>query len=271
MHDLDRTQVEYESGLHELESEFHELGHEGELGHESPLHEILHEAGLHEFHEGEMHEAEFHEGEVHEAGTHELGGHESGLSEAEEMELAGELLEVSNEAELEQFLGRLVRRAWRGVRRVASGIARPLGGVLRVVARRALPIVGGALGTAVGGPLGGMIGSKLAAGAGSLFGLELEGLSAEDREFEVARRYVRFATAAARRAALAPPGVTPAAAVRSAVVAAARRYAPGLLRRLAAGIDAGGAAPAYPTTTYVGTARRGTWFRRGRRIILIGV
>ena len=67
------------------------------------------------------------------------------------------------------------------------------------------PSAGRALGTFVGGPVSGMIGGKLASAAGRMFGLELEGLSVEDREFEVARRLVRFASATTKNALSAPP------------------------------------------------------------------
>ena len=118
-------------------------------------------------------------------------------AEAEELELAAELLEIADEAELDRFLGRLIRRAGRSVR---SDAGRALGGLLKRTARKALPIVG----RAVGGRLGG----RIAPSAGRIFGLELEGLSPEDQEFETARRIVRLAdTAAANLASL--PQTTP--------------------------------------------------------------
>ena len=67
--------------------------------------------------------------------------------------------------------------------------------------------------------------------AGKVFGLELEGLSHEDREFESVRAFIRFAQELLRQLEGASPGADPRATVRSAVVRAARRRAPGLLRR----------------------------------------
>jgi hypothetical protein len=64
--------------------------------------------------------------------------------------------------------------------------------------------------------------------AGNLFELELEGLSQEDREFEAAKQFVRFASEAVKNAASAPGG-NPVAIARSALAAAAQRHAPGLL------------------------------------------
>ncbi|UTY59789.1 hypothetical protein [Massilia sp. erpn] len=65
--------------------------------------------------------------------------------------------------------------------------------------------------------------------AARLFGLELEGLSPEDKEFELALHFTRFAFDTVRNA-LAAPGDDAAARVRSGLMQSARRHAPGLLR-----------------------------------------
>ncbi len=233
MHDIDRTQLE--------------LGWETEP---SASGEFRYETypELYEETDGEMY------GEV---------GFEGPFSEAEEMELAAQLLEITDEAELDQFLGNLFKKVSGAVGRVIkSPVFRGLGGVLKGVAKKALPIAGGALGTFFGGPVGGALGSQLASGAGRIFGLELEGLSGEDQEFEVARRYVRLAGEAAKQAALAPPNVSPQQAVNAAVTAAAQQHAPGLLgpRRM----------PAPPAVGAGGRRQSGRWVRRGRTIILFG-
>ncbi len=77
------------------------------------------------------------------------------------------------------------------------------------------------------GPFGATLGSHLVAIAGSRLGLELEGLSREDQEFQIARRLVRFVEAALRGAARAAER-DPEAAARRALAAAAARLAPGL-------------------------------------------
>ena len=64
---------------------------------------------------------------------------------------------------------------------------------------------------------------------GRWFGMELEGLSPEDQDFELARRVAQWAQAAARVAGRAPHA-DPSAAARWAMAKAARRYAPGLWR-----------------------------------------
>jgi uncharacterized protein (DUF697 family) len=157
------------------------------------------------------------------------------LNETFEMELAHELLEVSNEMELNQFLGSLVKKVGGAVSGFAkSSIGKTIGKALKAVAQKALPVVGGALGTFVGGPLGTAAGSKLGSMAGNLFELELEGLSPEDQEFETARAFVRFANSAVQRGTAAAqnqrPGVPPSVAARKALTGAAMQHAPGLLR-----------------------------------------
>ena len=189
------------------------------------------------------------------------------------MELAAEFLEVANEQELDQFLGKMIRRVSRKVGRlVKSPLGRALGGLLKPLAKAALPLAGRVLGSVVGGPLGGMAGGQLANVAGRMFGLELEGLSGEDREFEVARRFVRFGSRAAGTAMAAPPTVNPATAARTAIRATSRTFAPGLLTAGAMPGAARGPAPASFYAPAAGSSRRqGTWIRRGRRILLLGV
>jgi hypothetical protein len=190
---------------------------------------------------------------------------EGPIAEVDEMELAGELLEISDEAELDQFLGKLFGKVAKGARGfLRSSTGKALGGILKGAAKAALPIAGGALGTFVGGPIGASLGSSLASQAGSMFGLELEGLSPEDQEFEVARQFVRFAADAAQKAAAQPgQNSSPQAAATTAAVAAARQFAPGLLRNGATGQNTG--------TRHAAGGQSGRWIRRGRKIVLLGV
>jgi hypothetical protein len=185
------------------------------------------------------------------------------FSEADEMELAAELLEVRDEQELERFLGDLVRRAGRAVGGlIRSPIGQSIGGALKGVARGALPIAGGALGTFFGGPLGTMIGSGLASAAGRALGLELETLAQEDREFEGAKQFVRLAAETVKNAAQATPGATPQAVAQSAVTQAVQSLAPGLLQ--------GGAALPSRSVSAPSQGNSGRWIRRGSRIVLLG-
>lgn len=114
---------------------------------------------------------------------------ESPFNETEEMELAAELLTVQNEDELEQFLGKLFKKAGGFLK---SGVGRQLTGALKGIARKALPALGAAAGNFLLPGIGGAMGGKLASAAGSMLGLELEGLSYEDQEFEIAKQIVRL-------------------------------------------------------------------------------
>ena len=117
-----------------------------------------------------------------------------------ELALAAELLAASNEEELNYFLGKLLGGIGRTFKKVASsGIGRTIGGLVKTVAKAALPMVGGAVGSLI--PIPG-VGTALGAAAGNALGgalgLEGEGLSNEDRDFEVARRIVRIGIEGAR-------------------------------------------------------------------------
>jgi hypothetical protein len=144
------------------------------------------------------------------------------------VELAAELLDVISEPELERFLSRLVAEtALDAGGHVSRDTGRALVTVLRRTAERTLPTLTTALGdvgpTAAAGP-------SAAETAARVYGVEPEGMSAEDRDYEIARQFLRFAQAATVRAARAAAAPAPAAAVIDAAVAAAgREFAPGLL------------------------------------------
>jgi uncharacterized protein (DUF697 family) len=235
------------------------------------------EFGETEYGETEYGETEYGETEYgHETGEFHETEAESPLNEMQEVELATELLEITNEQELEQFLGGLIKGVGGFMK---SGAGRALGGILKKVAKTALPVVGGALGSFVAPGVGTAIGSKLGSMASNLFEVELEGADREQAEFEIARRYVRFATAAARNASLAPTSLPPQVIANRAVAAAARRYAPGLVRgRGRRGPGSGGGYGAYGDTDYGNGggyeqqgARSGRWVRRGRKVVLYGL
>ena len=223
-----------------------------------------------EYQPGEYQAGEY-QGEYGQAFEGGFGGGYSGESpfnETEEMELAAELLAVNSEAELEQFIGNLFRRASKAVGGfMRSPVGQQLGGIVKGAAKQALPMLGSALGNLVVPGLGGAIGGKLGSAAGNLLGLELEGLSQEDQEFEAAKQIVRFAGAAAGNAAQAPAAAPPQQAAQTAAVAAAQQFAPGLLRP-ASGAPAGAAANG--TRRVCVHAKKGTWVRRGNAIVLYG-
>jgi len=185
------------------------------------------------------------------------------FSETELLELTAELLEVRDEAELDRFLGDFIKKAGRAIGKVVrSPVGQAIGGILKGAAKQVLPIAGTALGGLVGGPIGAKIGSGLASVAGKALGLEVGELSQEDREFEGAKQFVKFAGETVKNAVSAPSGTDPRTAANTAAVAAARQYAPGLLQ------SAPGAAPT-PSTAPTGRGRTGRWIRRGRNIIIV--
>jgi hypothetical protein len=195
------------------------------------------------------------------------------FSEAEEVELTAELLGVSNEQDMEQFLGSLISKAGKAIGGfVKSPIGKAIGGVLKSAAKVALPMATGALGTFLGGPVGTMIGSSLGSMAGKALGLELEGLSPEDRDFEVSRQFVRFAGDTVKNALQAPCNADPAAVAKAAATEAARVHAPGLLSSVPAATAAARIqTPGLSNSIPAAAKERGRWIRRDGAIILYGV
>jgi hypothetical protein len=207
------------------------------------------------------------ESDAFETGEFEFEGEtdlESPFEEFEEMEYAAELLSIQSEDELDQFLGKLIKRAGRGLSKVGK-VFRPLGGVLKGLAKKALPFVGGALGSFIPIPgVGTAVGSALGSAVSNALEAEFEGLDPEDQEFEMAKRFVRVAGAAVKQAASPSSDADPQTAVKSAVIAAARQHVPSLGNVMPNG--AGRSSARVP-----GTRRSGRWIRRGRKILLLGV
>ena len=194
---------------------------------------------------------------------------ESPFNEEEEMALASELLGISEEAELDQFLGKLLKKAWRGVKKVSSvagQAAKPLIGALKPLAKQALPMLGGALGTFVAPGAGTAIGSALGSAVGNALEMEFEGMSSDEMEFETARRVVRIAGNAAQHIARggANSGGNLTALIRAALTKAVREQIPNLAT------DGEMETAARPAGRG-GSQRSGRWIRRGNKIVLLGV
>ena len=149
--------------------------------------------------------------------------------ETGEMELAAELFEVTSEAELEEFLGKLINRASRAAGSVIPSSAKQaIGGVLKGAARQVLPaIISAARGNFTRHPAAGA-GNLAAIAAGRLFGLELEGLSGEDQEFEVARSFASFAGNTVKNLTRSPDSRNPQSAARLAQLLRPRSMLRGL-------------------------------------------
>lgn len=184
----------------------------------------------------------------------ETDGADGVFDEIEQSELASELLGTRDDEELENFLGDLIKKAAKKLRPLSSAVGRQVGGLLKGAAKQALPSLAQLAGGAIGGPIGAGLASQAGPLLSSVFGMELEGLSGEDQEFEAAKQFVRMAGAALENAANTSPGVAPGQVAQQAVVEAARQYAPGLVRR-----------PGRQR------AQRGTWYRQGNRIVIVGV
>ena len=146
-----------------------------------------------------------------------------------EMELAQELLEITNEAELEEFLGELVRRVARGASTfMRSGVGKAVGGVLRNVAKTALPMVGSALGSLVApgsAPRSAASSARWPSKPARGRGARVDGRGGGGARGRAPLRALGGRDRAQRHACAArrPPRLV----ARSAAVASARRYAPG--------------------------------------------
>jgi hypothetical protein len=193
-----------------------------------------------------------HEGIFGEAGAE--------LSETQELALASEFLEIASEEELEQFLGDLWNRTKAAASQVYNSSAvQSAIPALKAAGRGFLPIAAGKLSDRYFPGSGGMVQAGVQGLADQLLKEQLEGLSAEDRELAVARRYVRFALDALDRAAQAPERVPPQVAGQVAIRDAARQHIPGLVPLLPR-LD--------PASQNGGGPGAGRWVRQGSSIVV---
>jgi hypothetical protein len=273
MHDIDRVLLEAPSSEQEQEDEqFLEQEDEQFLFEDEAEHEHEHE-------------------------------HEHVLTEAQEVELANELLEVGSEQSLEHFISDLFSAAAdRAGRFARSRTGRQLGGILKQAALKSLPVIGAGVGGSVAGQRGERAGRALG-NAARCFGVDLEGMTAEDREFELARHFVRLGDCATRQALQQLNSGPPAHVARRAMTLATRRHAPGLplnriltappMRRIppaepslaAEPVPQAPAAPRRARSAAAGVAprstgacpscgsplggRTGRWIKRGNAVVLL--
>lgn len=165
---------------------------------------------------------------------------ESPFSEAEELELAAELLAISSEEELDLFLGKLFKGIGRGLKKFGRFVGRKvlpvLGKGLKAIGKMALPIAGKALGTFIPIPgVGTAIGGAIGTAVSKALELEFGSFPSEEAELEIARRFVRIAATAVGQAALADPYADPAAVANTALATAARMHMPNLPDHYVAG------------------------------------
>ena len=233
-------------------------------------------------------EADF-EGEAYQSEQPGWAGEGEVFGEAEEMQLASELMAVRDEQELDQFLSTLIKNAGRALGRlVASPDGQAIGSILKGAAKQLLPHAAGAVGAAFGGPLGARISSGIASLVNSEMGQEAEAWTGEgwsqegwnqenwnqeswnqeDSELEGAREFVRVAADTVRDAMAASGMTDPMSAAQSAIAQAAERRVPALLQQVRRRFTAPYSGQ-YPGAYSGGES--GRWMRRGNRIVLFGV
>lgn len=147
------------------------------------------------------------------------------LQQEDALALAAQLLELQAPAQFDAFLARQLGATAAGQQVRGTPLEAPLRQLLGKVVAPLLPLHGGSP-------------QALKRRAAGIFGMELEGLSPEDKEFELARQVVHLVDAvntalAQDGAAGAMGGRSPAARVETALLQVARTVAPGLLRQAA--------------------------------------
>ncbi|MGK5004485.1 hypothetical protein [Janthinobacterium sp. LB2P70] len=164
------------------------------------------------------------------------------LQQEDELALAAQLLELQAPAQFDAFLARQLGATAAGQQVRGTPLEGPLRQLLGKVVAPLLPLHGGSP-------------QALKRRAAGIFGMELEGLSPEDKEFELARQVVHLIDAV--NTALAQDGGTgaraPRARVETALLQVARSVAPGLLRQ----------APQTPGPD------GGRWRREGGHIVVL--
>lgn len=195
------------------------------------------------------------------------------IPEFEELELAMELMEVTNEQELEQFLGGV----WKAASKEFNKAARPykqramacvtlLKGAAAVVLPRVLKVVLPKLSDAAIKTVITKVEQVLSNQVAGRMEKEMGEVTMEEGELEAARRFVRLAGSTFQRAINAPPRMDPVHAARDGFRAASRRL---FLSPVSSGRGVG--IIGLSETTGAAPGRSGRWVKRGSRIILYGV
>ena len=196
------------------------------------------------------------------------------FGESEEMELALELLNVGSDQEWEQFLGNVFGAIGKGLKAVGSFATKHVlpivGPALKQIAKTALPLAGGALGSLIPIPgVGTALGSALGGAVANALEMEVAHVDPIDADLERARHFVRLAGSVMREVAVAPPSASPEAVARTALVNAVSQHLPAAAHAMAT-IPAGQAAQSSPAHSGHG-GQSGTWRRHGRHIVIEGL
>jgi hypothetical protein len=208
--------------------------------------------------------------------TAEPGSPQEVLGEQEELELAMELLNVQTDQELEQFLGNMFRKIGSGLKAVGSFAAKNvvpvLGSALKQIAKRALPIAGGALGSLIPIPgVGTVLGRAVGSVVANALEMEVAGLPREDGDIERARRFVRLAASAIHQAASSPGLDSPENIAREALSNATIRHLPAAAGALATLTPIAGEVQGALTPSPMAFGHSGIWKRHGRHIVVEGL
>lgn len=201
----------------------------------------------------------YHDSEMDDEFDDELDDEFDGFMEDEldsEMELAAELLEISDEAELDYFFSKLIKSA-KGF--VKSRAGKALLGTLKGVAKSALPTAGAMLGNAIAPGIGGAIGGQLASAVASNLEMEFQD---QEMDLETARQVVKLAKSAANKLPALQTQLPPKQAAQVAVkqafkkLPASQQASRGLSNR---------------TRSNRSIATKGRWYRRGGNIVIQGL
>jgi len=198
-----------------------------------------------------------------EEGLWDTGG--SILTESEATDLAQQLMNISTEAEMEEFLGNLFKKVKRGLKKVGR-VALPIAANLlkkhgASLLKRALPLVGSAVGSVIPGA-GTVVGGALGGALSQMIPGEMESYSSDyEAKLDLSKRLVQTVANAAVQAARDPnAGFDAGGAAKQALAQQVEaNLTPAIRQKLAAG---GGRRQ---------RATSGQWVRKGNQIILIGV
>ncbi|MFN0016401.1 MAG: hypothetical protein ACKVU2_17810 [Saprospiraceae bacterium] len=197
--------------------------------------------------------------------------------EMHETELAYELLNVQNEAELDYFLGKLFKRAWSGAKKLyhspmGQAIKGQVVSGLKSMGRRALPKLGAKIGGYIGGQTGANWGAKAGSWAADRYLNEYDGEMHD--ELTLARNLIRTAQQTAGRIARQAHSGRPLnrGMVHGILSQTARQHFPGLLWA-ARGASNMMRETDEPTTSPMADQPQssGTWYRQGNQLVLTGV
>ena len=177
------------------------------------------------------------------------------LDEVDEIDLASRLLEAQNEAHLGTVIEDAIRSAATALGANLNPAAmKEIASVHKTAIRQLLPSAKANGNFPRHDSIGAHLGQSLSSSAEQVLGLELEGLSHEDREFEAVKQFLRFLGETVKNVTEdADARNTPDRVLRAAKEAAAL-YAPGLF-----------------ADSFSSGNRSGRWIACENRIILLGV